>query len=234
MDQPENREPASTTFGEVMERTIRSLFVAGLCIAALGVGTAQTKKRIAPTSPRVESWVEPNSFLGIELGKPLAEQTSVIVQCPTKPVSLGSSYTTLDRDYRGFCYEIPSVGGHKFRPMWNGPNIGVGYTPTLIIHDEVVQGVLVTTYLLGKEQFVALLKERYGAPHKTEVARYQNRMGATFTGAVLTWEGPKVFVEFSELGTKTDESSFQILLKTADAIQSETNKQKARQYKDKL
>src|SRR5436309_14801227 len=131
-------------------------FALALLTAITASAGAQPKKRpptsLSPPTEQAPLWAEPTSFLGLEFGKPLADQTSVIIECPRN-----SSYSDRDWNYKGFCYEVPTFGGHKFRPAHNGPDIGVGYSMTLIVSDDIFQGAIVTIHRLNKDPFLALL-----------------------------------------------------------------------------
>lgn len=184
--------------------------------------------------PQTPTWSEPTSFLGLELGRPLTEQTGTIVECPTEFISSRSFIKMRDWTFKGFCYETKPIIGWKFWKTYNKPDIGVGYSMTLIVTDNVLQGALLSVGPLFREKFLALLIARYGEPHLKSVSTLQNRMGATFEGAVYSWSGPSVDLQFSEYGNTMDESSFTILRKAYLAEKSTEINESVQKNKDKL
>lgn len=219
-----------------MFQTLLKVTIASLVISSEALLAQPAKRQTPSPTPlpqRTPVWAEPTSFVGLELGKSLAEQVQVIGPCPTKPVSATSTYTVRDWSYKGFCYETPVVG-HKFREVYNGPDIGIGYTMSLVLQDEVVQGAIITIGRVSKDQFLALLRARYGEPHSVKSQTYQNRMGANFTGSAYLWQGPNVSLGFSEYGTSLDEAAFEIVRNAASTSEADKMNQNAQKNKRKL
>jgi len=210
-------------------------------LAAWTASDAQTVRKRPPAAQapvptqRAKDWQEPTGFLGIEFGQPLASQTAVIVECPGKPVSKNMPEVLIyDYTFKGFCYEGKPTDIAKFLPTKNEPDLGVGYQMTLVVKNGDVYGAVLQVGRLSRLDFLALLKSRYGEPHRASVETYRNRVGGQFEGAVYRWEGPTMLLEFSDYAGSTDWAGFSIVRKELSDKEEEQRNLKAQPYKGKL
>jgi hypothetical protein len=58
-------------------------------------------------------WPEPSTFMGLNLGAPVAAQ-SVLIACPKKPLYSGTTEMTRDYSDKRFCYEPPRYEDSSF------------------------------------------------------------------------------------------------------------------------
>jgi hypothetical protein len=74
-------------------------------------------------------------------------------------------------------------------------------------HLDRIDGTLPSTYFdsVGKA-----IKAKYGDPSSARTESYQNRMGASFTGEVDTWESEKAVILFTQVGGDVDHSHLSI------------------------
>lgn len=176
----------------------------------------------APKAP----WIsEPSTFLGVTLGMLLKDQPSM-PKC-AKPGNV-----------EPFCYWELGLKepNPKYLSTWNAPNLlsGVAVNVTLVLNDGEVHGVVLTMPHSSSEEFLELLKGKYGDPHEVSLATYQNRGGATFEGHTYNWRGPSVSMSFAEYGSRLDEAAFQIFTTRYDAIKAAERKANIEKSKDKL
>lgn len=73
--------------------------------------------------------------------------------------------------------------------------------------DGVVTSVLLNGKHSAYPEIKALLIERYGKPTTAKVERLQNKMGATFSSEVLSWNGKSVMLTLQERSGTIDEST---------------------------
>lgn len=176
---------------------------------------------------------EPATFLGLDLGTNLRDQKN-IVECPNKVSYIGSTrFSIMDSSYKGFCYDPKNLDIGLIYAR-NGPDLGVPYHLELLIKSGEVHGAIVTLSRPYKDNFLELLTNKYGNPHKTVKQSYQNKMGASFEGLEHIWSGKTVFLKFSEYGDKLTQSEFSIQTKTYIQSGSAESKEKAERLKGNL
>lgn len=159
----------------------------------------------APPAPRV--WTEePTTFLGLELGAPIASQAAV-KKCPTLSASYPGGLETLDWDEMKrsspFCF-----ANAPFYEFWNKPALGFAYELMFLkLNDDGLHGVMLTFPRSNLAQMMDLLLGKYGQPTtSTSSQQYQNGFGAAVNGAIHEWKGSKVTITFMEVGGKLSQS----------------------------
>lgn len=202
-------------------RNTLTLRVALACIVALGIGAGDVMAQKAPgpsaaknaKKGAVQGWpLEPSAFMGLELGKSLAEQEAVLVACPEVPVWPGAHSTVRDPAFKGFCY-TGKLGATERLSVFNPPDLGFWFDMKLITQGDVFQGVSLVVNEADRAAMGSVLVQKYGPPTSRELKTYQNALGATFEGSVLTWSGDNVMLQYEELGPTRKLASMLLLSK---------------------
>lgn len=76
---------------------------------------------------------------------------------------------------------------------------GAGREVTVAVIDERIEAIDSQFLSQYTKTFSQALIEKYGPPSKTEQRKYQNKLGATFTGLSLSWYGKRVTLTFEEV-----------------------------------
>lgn len=166
---------------------------------------------------RPRSWPqEPNSFLGIQFGKPLL---SSVRECPSVTEY---GYTA----YREFEANYPCFG--KYGNSYIVYNVHTFYE----VYPVEVNGKVESISAIFKSRFAdditQALTEKFGSARLNKTITVQNRMGASFEDHTLKWIGASVEIDFNSIESKVDEGS--IAAYTSTYVESKTQDQK--QQKD--
>lgn len=180
---------------------------------------AQNKKYMQPPVQvqQQKTWdSEPNTFLGISLGLPLAES---MVQCPDNYFQNG---------FKSLCWQDGHYTSHI---VSNTPNIGLDH---YVVDLSEVKGVVASiSFQIEHRDFskmAEMLRSKYGLPTTEKVDVVQNGMGAKFDNILMTWIGKNVTLSLASRADKIDRSLVHIY--TNEYIESK--KFNAEKYKDNL
>ncbi|MBB2918317.1 hypothetical protein [Cupriavidus alkaliphilus] len=159
-----------------------------VAVAASNVA-AQVGKNAPHNSSALQhpKWEEPTSFLGLKFGEK--------VELP--PCAQARN-------------ELCKVVVDNFYSYRNLPDLGFKYSLSSLNLDGVPYYFALTTEKANHFRLVAMFRERYGEPIKTEEVTVQTRGGARYTSNVRTWEGPKIKISLHELGAKVTESAIYV------------------------
>lgn len=105
---------------------------------------------------------------------------------------------------------------------------------TFMLRDDKLTGVLLTYSPDDFDFLKQVFVEKYGAPHKTESSAVQNRMGASFTDEVLTWQGKTVSITMQRYYGKVTEGMAIISLTSEAQVFAEQEKERAKKAADDL
>lgn len=160
------------------------------------------QEAVAPTAERAASTPEPETFLGISLGKPLP---SDIEACPEKP----GPFHVLDREQVSIkklrCYDATEPRSETAE-TYGLPALNFSYSARVRCFKNEVEQVYLDffQYDFAKAQEAFVLK--YGDPTISQIKIFTTGAGAQLQGKVLIWKWPNVLIQLSEYGDNVRKS----------------------------
>ena len=161
-----------------------------------------TLTAIALLSGNAAAWNEPDTVRGVPWGASISETTEILSRSDVpgeKPDCWGKQGPCFVRTRIGPAPVSFQFGFHNDRFVY----AFISFKPT--------------DFAALRVAFV----ERYGAPTSRDERQLQNRMGATFTNEILTWNGEKVRIRLNRYGSKLDSGNATITTVEEDRRQNE-------------
>jgi hypothetical protein len=167
-----------------------------ICLILIGGVVAASSQS---TEPATRNWAqEPSSFLGIQIGKPIAKS---VPECPYRTEYGYRRYDILDWSNLGHpCFE-------PIDDFYSVHNVDAFFD--VFVH-QVAGKVECVSGFFKEQQTSAVsqaLIEKYGPALVTTVEQKQNRMGAAFPDHVMLWKGTTVQISFHSVAGRIDEGS---------------------------
>lgn len=169
-----------------MKRTALAALLALTCLAAAASGPSAAQRRSAPA--RAAPSLPVFSFLG---------QTTEGV---TGAFALGNATCTPRPTGQSGC----STDYANVIPIGNARLLAQYFN----FHDGRLYNVSGNTVAGFHPQLLEAFTAKYGKPARTEVRKWQNRLGASFDNPVAIWLFKGGTLELRALGSKSDETSF--------------------------
>lgn len=180
----------------VGEGEMKRMLTVGLLAALLtsSGAIAQGKKGAPVEAPRV--WTqEPETVLGVKLGRPL--EASALPACPEQMLSATGVCLRTTPPYFPGDHPRYSLGGH-----------GIPHVAVNVYLDEAgaVHRITFWTQQIYFADVLGILVSRYGAPSTQDAFDVKTRAGASFASSRSFWQGKRLSILAEERFDKIDES----------------------------
>lgn len=184
-----------------------------VAIAFAGQSSAQSqlekKKSARPAASKAQRWdKEPDSFMGMRFGDPLAECPRATTTVPAS-VRIEYDYPKIRESERP-CYILTDSLSPPGE-VHNLPDIGMPVRetwPHLI--DGRFEGFHFKFWNRDYDRLKALFITRYGPPTSISTVTLKNRTGLSFDSPELTWQGRNVSIRLTEYGDQLDQGRVEV------------------------
>jgi hypothetical protein len=175
------------------------LFIVALSVAgpafAGNQSTTKATRTLAKRSVKARPQ-EPDGFLGLKFGVPLASQ---LPECPNRVYGEESPKPV-------FCYANLSTGAHGYAELEQVPQIGLHYTAVVLLLDGNVEDICLSFSGADFARMLKSLTTRFGTPTAVDSVISEGNGGDMYEGKIHKWRGPSTTIQLFEYGDTPDQS----------------------------